>query len=65
MTLGLGADHASRRFGVKCMQSLTRRSSMKMIPTYVFHLPSGIASTGEFLAIDLGGRLAPLFFIHA
>ena len=29
---------------------------MKMIPTYVFHLPTGIDNGGEFLAIDLGGR---------
>lgn len=48
IALGLGPDHES--------------SSLKMIPTYVFHLPKGNES-GRFLAIDLGGRYVFMCFM--
>ncbi len=39
-------------------------SSLKMIPTYVFHLPVGRES-GKYLAIDLGGRYSIHTYTHA
>ena len=68
-TVGSVVAELQREFGVstddlrEVMTSMTRRmweglaredGQLKMIPTYVTHLPTG-EETGDFLALDLGG----------